>query len=64
MKSFELFDKVFGKTPKIVNGKGRVKMSSVVFEKFKNAWKEDKLPNNQKVGYFYYNNLNILEFWG
>lgn len=63
MMSLEIFQSLFGKTPKLVNGKGRVRMSPSTFNKFKSKWNES-LPNNQSVGYFYFDNVGILEFWG
>ncbi len=64
MMSLEIFQSLFGKTPKLVNGKGHVRMSPSTFNKFKNKWNESKLPNNQSAGYFYFDNVGILEFWG
>ena len=59
-----VFTALFGNAPTIKNGKAIVRMNENRFAEFSVKWSEMGGANNAKQGYFYNNNLCILQAWG
>lgn len=64
LNSVSVFVSLFGKSPKVVNGKVMVRMSEATFAKFAEKWQEMGLANNYNQGFFYNNNCSLLQAWG
>ena len=59
-----VFTALFGKSPVVKNGKAIVRMNAERFADFSAKWSEMREANNAMQGYFYNNNLCILQAWG
>lgn len=64
LSSISVFVELFGKSPKVVNGKIMVRMSEANATKFAEKWQAMGLANNYNQGFFYNNNCLILQAWG